>query len=242
MPGTSSLTSSRRSRRSRGTRRRGLALALWLGLSALLVLSAFFSRTGGEQPEDALYDPDLAVGGAIFYGLAVLLAAGIVSLAFRRPRRALGLTRFEPRFLWWSLGLVVGTIVLAVGLEPLLHAGEEQGFAPEEWQPEHAEVFVANALVTSLLAPFAEELFFRGLGVRVLAGFGAWTAIAVSAVVFGLVHGLLVALPTLVLFGAGLAWLRFRSRSLWPCVAAHVGYNGLGILLLILSWAAGTPT
>jgi membrane protease YdiL (CAAX protease family) len=239
MPRTSSPTSSRRSRRSR---RRGLALALWLGLATLLVLSAFSTRTGGDQPEDALYDPDLALGGTIFYGLAIGLAFGIVSLAFPRPRRALGLTRFEPRFLWWSLGLIVATIVLAVTLEPLLHAGEEQGFAPEEWQPEHAEVFVANALVTSLVGPFAEELFFRGLGVRVLAAFGTWAAIAVSAVVFGLVHGLLVALPTLVLFGAGLAWLRFRSRSLWPCIAAHVGYNGLGIVLLILSWAAGTPT
>lgn len=242
MPGTSSPISSRRSRRSRGTRRRGVALALWLGLSSLLVLSAFSTQTGGNQPDDALYDPDLAVGGAIFYGLAGALALGIVSLAFPRPRRALGLTRFEPRFLWWSLGLVIGTIVLAVTLEPLLHAGERQGFAPEEWQPEHAEVFVANALVTSLVAPFAEELFFRGLGVRVLAAFGAPTAIAVSALIFGLVHGLLVALPTLVLFGVGLAWLRFRTRSLWPSVAAHVGYNSLGILLLILSWAAGTPT
>lgn len=239
MPAISSRTSSRR---SSGSRRRGLARGLWLGLSTLLVLSAFFSRTGGEQPEDALYDPDLAVGGAIFYSLAVAFAVGLAWLAFKRPGRALGLTRFEPRFLWWSLGLVIGTIVLAVLLEPLLHAGEEQGFAPETWQPEHAEVFVANALVTSLVGPFAEELFFRGLGVRVLAAFGVWTAIAVSAVVFGLVHGLPVALPTLVLFGAGLAWLRVRSRSVWPSVAAHVGYNGLGILLLILSWAADTPT
>jgi membrane protease YdiL (CAAX protease family) len=238
MQRTSSPTSSRRSRRSR---RRALALALWLGLSALLVLGSFSSRTGGEQPDDALYDPDLAVGGAIFYGFVVALAIGIVALAFRRPWRALGLVRFEPRFLWWSLGLVVGTIVLAVVLEPLLHAGEEQGFAPETWQPEHAEVFVANAVVTSLLGPFAEELFFRGLGVRVLAAFGTWAAIALSALIFGLVHGLLVALPVLAVFGLGLAWLRLRSRSLWPCIAAHVGYNSLGILLLILSWAADTP-
>jgi uncharacterized protein len=55
-------------------------------------------------------------------------------------------------------------------------------------------------------------------------------------VIFGLVHGILGALPPLVLFGIGLAWVRLRSASLWPGVIGHVAYNGLGVLLLVLSW------
>ena len=56
---------------------------------------------------------------------------------------------------------------------------------------------------------------------------------------FGLVHGVLEALPPLVLMGLGLAWVRLRADSVWPAVAAHMAYNGIGILLLIVSWIAG---
>jgi membrane protease YdiL (CAAX protease family) len=235
MPTTSSPISSRRSRGSR----RGWALALWLGLASLLALLAFTGR-GEDTPEDVLFDPDLAVGGVVFYGVLVGITIAI-AFVYRRPRRALGFARFDARWLWAALGLVVFTVVLSVALEPILHAGEEQGFASDEWKPERAGVFVANAIITAALGPFAEELFFRGLGVRVLATFGVAPAVLVSALLFGLVHGLLVALPTLVVFGLGLAWLRIRSRSLWPAIIAHAGYNGTGLLLLVLSWAVDVP-
>jgi membrane protease YdiL (CAAX protease family) len=239
MSTTSSPTSSRRSHKSR----RGWALAVWLALAALLVLGAFASRSAAEEiPEDTLYDPSLAIGGTIFYGLMVGISLVFAYLVYPRPRRALGFNRPRARWFWSALGLVVLTVIVSVGLEPVLHAGEEQGFAPDEWEPERAATFVANAVVTSALGPFAEELFFRGLGVRVLGTLGAVAAIVVSAVVFGLVHGLLVALPTLVVFGLGLAWLRIRSGSLWPSVFAHALFNSLGILFLILSWTIETPS
>jgi membrane protease YdiL (CAAX protease family) len=47
--------------------------------------------------------------------------------------------------------------------------------------------------------------------------------------VFGLAHGILVALPVLGFFGLALAWLRLRTGSVWPCVIAHAAYNALGI-------------
>lgn len=233
---TSSPASGRRSRASR----RRWALAIWLGLTGLLVIGAFYGQGEGGAPEDALYDPDLLAGGLLFYGFVVAVTVGTAFL-YRRPWRALGFRRFRPRWLWPTFGVVVGTVILSVALEPILHAGERQGFAPEEWQPEHAGVFVANALVTSLLAPFAEELFFRGLGIRALAVLGIVPAMVVTAVAFGLVHGLLVALPTLVSFALGLAWLRVRTCSIWPCVIAHAAYNGTGIGLLVLSWVLDLP-
>ena len=88
----------------------------------------------------------------------------------------------------------------------------------------------------TLLGPFAEELFFRGLGVRVLMLYGGLVAILATGVIFGLVHGILGALPPLVLFGIGLAWVRLRSASIWPPFIGHSAYNALGILVLVLSW------
>jgi membrane protease YdiL (CAAX protease family) len=235
MPTTSSPTSSRRSRRHSP-----LALTLWLAVSALLILAAFWGQSQGAQAEDALYDIDLALNGTILYGIMILITLGI-ALAYPRPLRAVGFRRFRLRWVWISLAVVVGTIILAFALEPVLHGGEDQGLAPDSWEPEHATAFAVNSVVVILLGPFAEELFFRGLGVRAVAVFGGLAAILVTGVVFGLVHGILGALPPLVLFGIGLAWVRLRSASIWPSFIAHAAYNGLGILLLVVAWATDTP-
>ncbi|MGH3015678.1 MAG: lysostaphin resistance A-like protein [Gaiellaceae bacterium] len=235
MQTTSSPTSTRHSRR-----RNPVPLAIWLTLSAILVASAFWAQGQDGTTEDALYDADLAVNGLFFYGVIVAVSL-LLALAYRRPLRALGFRRFRLRWLWISFGIVVLTIIVALALEPVLHGGEQQGLAPDEWQPEHAAAFVLNSAVVVLLAPFAEELFFRGLGVRVLAVFGGLAAILVSGVVFGLVHGILGALPPLALFGVGLAWVRLRSASIWPSFIAHAAYNGLGILVLVIVWATDTP-
>ena len=152
---------------------------------------------------------------------------------------ALGFRRFRLRWLWISFAVVVATTIVAVAVEPFLHGGEDQGLGADRWQPEHAGAFAANVVVLVLLGPFAEELFFRGLGVRVLMLYGGLVAILVTGVIFGLVHGLLGALPPLVLFGIGLAWVRLRSASVWPAFIGHAAYNGLGILVLVLSWSVG---
>ena len=235
MQTTSSPTSARRSRA-----RNPVPLAIWLTLSVGLIAAAFWAQGQDGTTEDALYDVDLAVNGIFFYGI-VIAASFLVALAYRRPLRALGFRRFHLRWLWISFGVVVLTIVVALVLEPVLHGGEQQGLAPDEWQPEHAAAFALNSAVVVLLAPFAEELFFRGLGVRVLAVFGGLAAILVSGLVFGLVHGILGALPPLALFGVGLAWVRLRSASVWPSFIAHAAYNGLGILVLLVVWATDTP-
>lgn len=235
MPTTSLPTSTRRSRR-----RNFVPLAIWLTISAGLIALAFLAQAADGTTEDALYDVDLAINGLIFYGV-VIGASFLVALAYRRPLRALGFRRFRLRWLWISFGVVVLTIVVALVLEPVLHGGEQQGLAPDEWQPEHATAFALNSAVVVLLGPFAEELFFRGLGVRVLAVFGGLAAVLVSGVVFGLVHGILGALPPLALFGVGLAWVRLRSASVWPSFIAHAAYNGLGILVLVIVWATDTP-
>ena len=232
---TSSRTSTRRSRR-----RNPAPLAIWLTISAGLIALAFWAQSEDGMTEDALYDVDLAINGLFFYGI-VIAASLLIALAYDRPLRALGFRRFRLRWLWISFGIVVLTIVVALVLEPVLHGGEQQGLAPDEWQPEHATAFALNSAVVVLLAPFAEELFFRGLGVRALAVFGGLAAILISGVVFGLVHGILGALPPLALFGVGLAWVRLRSASVWPSFIAHAAYNALGILVLLIVWAADTP-
>jgi uncharacterized protein len=214
---------------------------VWLGIASVLVLVAFAgaSQGSGSTDDDILYDPALAVGGAIFYGLMIVVSF-LIARVYPRPVQALGFRRFRLRWVWISFAVVVATTIVAVAVEPFLHGGEDQGLGADRWQPDHAGAFAANVVVLVLLGPFAEELFFRGLGVRVLMLYGGLVAILVTGVIFGLVHGLLGALPPLVLFGIGLAWVRLRSASVWPAFIGHAAYNGLGILVLVLSWTVGT--
>jgi membrane protease YdiL (CAAX protease family) len=232
MPTTSSPTSSRRSRTHNGK-----AAAIWLGVCSFLILSAFYiASLETEEDSEALYDSALFTAGLIQYTILVLIAVGIARL-FPSPTNALGLRRFHWRWVWISFVVVFLTLAVGIALEPILHGGEEQGLAPDEWQPEHATAFALNTAMIVLVAPFVEELFFRGIGVRALTIYGATASILLTGLVFGAVHGVLGALPPLALFGIGLAWIRVRSASIWPGFIAHACYNGIGVVFLAISWA-----
>lgn len=99
------------------------------------------------------------------------------------------------------------------------------------------------ALLVVAVAPFVEELVFRGvllsgLARRIPVG---W-AIVASAVVFGCAHlpdfGFAwYAVPALVLLGVVLGWLRVRSGSLWPAVVLHATNN----FIAVLAWFLVSP-
>src|SRR5918996_1456379 len=93
--------------------------------------------------------------------------------------------------------------------------------------------FYAIMIGASLLLARAYRRPLRALGFRRFRLRWLWIS-------FGVVHGILGALPPLALFGVGLAWVRLRSASVWPSFVAHAVYNGLGILLLVLAWATDT--
>jgi membrane protease YdiL (CAAX protease family) len=226
MPMTSSQTSPRLSTaRSRG------AIAAWLAIAALLIALGFVGTSSSEVDQDILYDYAFASGSVVIYGILVGVALVIAS-RLGHTLEAAGLKRFEWRWVGIAVGLIVLVLILAQALEPLLHAGDKQGLEPDAWRPDRAAAFALNALVASTVVPFAEELFFRGVGVRAFLPFGGLGAIAITALAFGLGHGLLVALPVLVPFGLALGWVRLRADSVWPGILAHGFYNGSALLVV----------
>lgn len=208
------------------------ALTAWLAVAGIQVALGFAGGGGseGRSASEPLYDYSLAIASVVVYGILIAVTFWIAA-AYRDRLDALGLRRFPLKALGLTAGVIVASVVVSAALEPILHAGEEQGLAPDVWRPDAAGAFAVNALVIVTLVPFAEELFFRGLGVRVLGAFGGAAAVVGTAAVFALAHGLVVALPPLLFFGAGLAWVRLRSRSVWPGVIAHAAYNGVGLAI-----------
>ena len=148
-------------------------------------------------------------------------------------RETLGL---RPPSSWKSAaGRLVGALatiwVVGAVLNIFLKAGEEQGLVPDGWDSDRAAAFAANFVVVALVAPVVEELTYRGLGfAAVRDAFGPWAAVVVTALAFGLAHGLVVALPVLTLFGLVLGWLRLRTASIYPPIILHALFNGIALV------------
>jgi hypothetical protein len=109
----------------------------------------------------------------------------------------------------------------------------------------HGGGFVIIAIATVLLAPAAEELFFRGLLLKALVRLftplqgigGARTAGVVLAVIadgllFGLAHAEWVQLAGLAVFGVMLATISYRTGRLGMNFVAHASFNLIAILYI----------
>ena len=177
MEPTSSPTSSEPSPWSRSN----VALAAWLAIALFFVVSAFAIQAADSDTEgdsEILFEYELRRGQrhrlrdhrrAHLADRAGLPGSGARRSACAPSRPGGSGSRSASRSSRSSSAAL---------LEPYLHAGEEQGLAPDRWVDGRAGAFALNAVVIVLVVPFAEELFFRGLGVRVLAFLGEWAAIA----------------------------------------------------------------
>ena len=214
-------------------------LAGWLTFVILFAGLSYAARYGIEaEPSDErdfFYRWD-AFGGALVQ-LAIMLA--ILFWIVRGGPAARLLALRQPRSWWRAVGgmavVLVGIVILGTLLNPVLQPGEEQGLVPERWRPEHAAPFAANFALTAVAVPIVEELTFRGAGYSLLARYGRVVAIVGTAILFGLAHGLVLALPILVAFGIGLAWLRSRTGSVYPAIVLHGMFNTAAILIGVLS-------
>ncbi len=105
---------------------------------------------------------------------------------------------------------------------------------PDAWDSSRAAPFLANALVVVLVAPFVEELLYRGLGMSLLLPFvGPLFSIAVTGVAFGLAHGLVLGLPVLSIFGFTLGWLRWKTGSVYPGIVVHGIFNAAALVAAV---------
>ena len=204
----------------------GGKLLAWTTFVLLFAALSYAVNFTSSPPKDVLYTWGAVLSGIVQYafvlGLMVLIARPQTKLLFalRRPtswRLAAGL----------AAGVLFGVFVLAAVLEPFLNPGREQNLLPDRWEPTHAAAFAANFVVVAVVAPIVEELTFRGLGYSLLVQLGRWWAIVLVGLAFGVAHGLVQGLPLLFAIGSGLAYIRSRTTSVYPCMLVHGIFNGL---------------
>ena len=210
-------------------------LAGWLILVGALATLGYAGRaTGGKPEDDVLYRYETAIGSVIVY--AILLAILVFGIGRGLPRAdffALRRPRSWPRALGYALGGYVAIFVGAGLLLVILDAGDEQGLTPDGWDSSRAGAYAANFLAVAIVGPVIEELVYRGAGLSLLLRFGPVVAVVATAICFGLGHGLVLALPSLVVFGIVTAIVRLRTDSIYPAMLVHCAFNATSLIVAV---------
>jgi membrane protease YdiL (CAAX protease family) len=224
----------------------GLFASIFVTLLVQLVGSSFGSPLSHPTPAvnlvaDYLFDfafVGSAVAFALFRGRMSLLQLGYLRISWRAGIGAVvlaGLGYYVVSFAYSALFAVKGNDKL-----------------PSELGVSHSTAAAAAAAVfVCVVAPIAEEFFFRGFLFGVLrqmrvtvAGheLGPWLAAVIVSILFGLAHTgsanpqFLIPLGFL---GFVLCMVRWKTGSLYPCMALHSLNNTLALGVNELDWTVG---
>jgi uncharacterized protein len=96
----------------------------------------------------------------------------------------------------------------------------------------------AVALATIVVAPVAEEIFFRAFFYRSLrTRLPVWSAALIDGIVFGSLHfqgvDTAIILPVIALFGVGQCLVYERTGSLFAVIAIHAAFNTFAMLSIV---------
>ncbi len=223
------------------------ATLTWLGIF-LLVFSVAYAASdalGVSKADIARLGGSLRAGSGAAQYLTASFDIVVVFYAWRVARRVSKdsmVARFGP--ITWSvfMAALVGGVCLAMltmfaSDELVTHSLVQfhTTKAEQEIVPQSPSALPLGLLCVALIAPFAEEFYFRGVLLSWLRRkMAAPLAILLSAAVFALLHMKLTSHPGLegwvitgmiAAVGAATATLATITRSLWGPFAVHAGYN-----------------
>ncbi len=174
----------------------------------------------------------LFISQVVCIALPALLMAIILT---GRPRQSLLLVRV-PRLITCMVAVSLAVLLHPLGLQlatwirelyPVQHEVQSdlEGFtqllqtAPYAWLP---------YVIMAVLPAFCEELAFRGFVLSGLRHIGSkWWAIGLSAVFFGMAHGLAQQSLAAAIVGLAIGYIAVQTGSIVPCMLFHMTYNGL---------------
>jgi membrane protease YdiL (CAAX protease family) len=186
-------------------------LFLMMGVS-----NGFRAKFAGSPLTAAAVAAAMAALGLAYY-------AGFVRLVERRPVSELSLTGMGREL---GIGMAIGAGLYATCVLILMVLGIYRIEGLNPWY------FVLPAVAMALSSGVFEELLFRGALFRIVEEWaGTWISLAVSSLVFGLVHlfnpagTLLGALYISIEAGLLLAAAYMVTRRLWLSIGFHMAWN-----------------
>ncbi|MCL4377208.1 MAG: CPBP family intramembrane metalloprotease [Actinobacteria bacterium] len=177
----------------------------------------------------------------ILYGIQVLLMVGVVwffAIYWRRASfKDLGLKYYSIiKTIWYSFLALL--LIILINFAYVFIMTRVFNIAPsaskiEELAKNKNVSSTMLMIVVSVVAPVCEEIFFRGF---LFQGFrkkwGTFAGILISSFLFAAAHLDLYNFLPLMAIGWILAYIFFKTKSLFPVIFLHATYNLLMILVL----------
>jgi membrane protease YdiL (CAAX protease family) len=217
-------------------------LALAVAVVGVLLLVLALGLTGAASAQEA--ESPTSAGALSALVSTVIIDSWFVGVAwwyslrrFALSAASWGFRRLERR----SLLLVPVALVLAYVAGVIYTAVYSQLLGPPPEQtilrdfPRDAPGIALFAITAIVAAPLFEETFFRGFLFQGFArSWGPAAGAVVSSGLFALAHQQLSVFVPLFALGLLLAWVFYRSGSIWTNIALHASFNAVSVLL----WAA----
>jgi membrane protease YdiL (CAAX protease family) len=200
-------------------------------LVGALIIGVIGSAAGSSfaHPSPAVNISATIVQDLAFIGSALLFA----SIAGRPMPEQFGLrpTAFWPAVGWMAAAFAAFYVFTLVWVSILGVSPDDTKLPDELGVKDSTYALLAVAFLVAVVAPIAEEFFFRGFFYGALRNWkGPWPAAVLTGLVFGSIHlGSAEAafLLPLAFFGFSLCLLRERTGSLYPGIALHCANNSL---------------
>jgi uncharacterized protein len=227
----------------------GVVLGLCFGALASILVDVIASASGSSVNHPP---PAVSIVGDIVFDLGFVVAALWLSSLTGRPSPA----DFGYRRVALSTGIKAGVVaafayyVLTAVYSAVLNLHGSDKLPSDLGATHSTAALVAASLFVCAIAPMAEEFFFRGfffgalrnMRVPVLGrDLGPWIAAVVTGILFGLAHTGSASSQYLIplgFLGFVLCLVRWKTRSLYPCMALHSANNALALGVNQLSWSA----
>ena len=217
---------------------------LWAPFAAMLLtliaavvgvgVIAVIAELGGADTSGDT--PGVTIGGTYVQDLALIGSALLLARLLDPPatpgKFGLRVTAWLPAA-GWSLVAWFGFFAFATAWSIALDIDEQDDLPEELGVDESTVALIAASLLVCVLAPVAEELFFRGFCFTALRRtVGMLPAAALTGIIFGAIHlggtDIEFIVPLMV-FGFFLCLLYVWTDSLLPCIVLHALNNALAL-------------
>jgi membrane protease YdiL (CAAX protease family) len=218
-----------------------LAIAYSLAIFAAVIFAGVVEAAGGDVRGDDLPSGVIIAATIVQDGLLVVLAIVFARVSGVLPTPAIfGLRRIPiGRGLAYAFGAFVAFYIFTFVWTLALDATQEDDLAQELGAEDSSTNLLLVAFLVAIVAPIAEEIFFRGFLFPALWRWRGWIFGAVaSGLVFGLVHATgtpIVFLVPLSVLGFLLCALYKYTGSLLPGMGVHA-FNNSFALGVTLHW------
>jgi membrane protease YdiL (CAAX protease family) len=226
-----------------------VVLGLGLGVAATIVVEVVATVGGSSLSHPT---PAVTIIGDVAFDLSFVAAALYFASLHGRPRASdFGYRRVSLRLAVKAFVVAaIGYYVLTYVYGALLNVHSRDKLPSDLGVSKSNAALVAAAVFVCVIAPIAEEFFFRGFVFGVLRGWritvrgrniGVWVAAVLTGILFGAAHlggtPVIFVVP-LAFLGFVLCIVRWRTGSLYPGMALHSANNALALGVSQLSWNA----